>query len=270
MQHLMQSLMLSREYAVLAASYKQKATHGKKKGKHANKKGKAPNKDKERPKSAGSDTSPRGDGATEGTARKAEQPGETQHHQIIKCLLRCRKLHDARQDIVKILIRTKQREAMLNNLEDEWDNISAEEAKAAYFLLLKVAFRIFCQVDRLRVDNPMLNRPFVYNGDNLQNQLVRQTLNLRHNLRKRFPALKTKDELEQILDKTGKIIKMSELTTLNKEIESQGRGGGPSQVGLTAGERLARRIHRRIALGAIRDLDQSSERSEIASMYSLN
>ena len=56
---------------------------------------------------------------------------------------------------------------MLNNLEDEWDNISAEEAKAAYFLLLKVAFRIFCQVDRLRVDNPMLNRPFVYNGDNL-------------------------------------------------------------------------------------------------------
>ena len=94
----MQSLMLSREYAVLAASYKQKATYGKKKGKHANKKGKSPNKDKDRPKSAGSDTSPRGDGATGGTARKAQQPGETQHHQIIKCLLRCRKLHDARQD----------------------------------------------------------------------------------------------------------------------------------------------------------------------------
>jgi|TARA_B110000285_G_C14972251_1_gene537173 hypothetical protein len=67
----MQSLMLSREYAVLAASYKQKATHGKKKAKHSNKKGsKSPN----RPKSPGSETSPRGDGMAESKDRKAHQP----------------------------------------------------------------------------------------------------------------------------------------------------------------------------------------------------
>ena len=110
---------------------------------------------------------------------------------------------------------------MLNELENALDHMSADEAKAAYFLLLKVSLRIFGQITRLRVDNPMLNRPFIHNNDNLQNQLVRQTLNLRYNLKRKFPSLTGKDELDRILDKTGKIITVSELMTLNKEIDNQ-------------------------------------------------
>ena len=89
----------------------------------------------------------------------------------------------------------------------------------------------------------MLNRPFIYNNDNLQNQLIRQNLNLRYNLKKRFPSLANKDELDQVLDKTGKIVKISELETLNKEMENK------------IGNSLVRNVQRRIALGAIRDLD---------------
>ena len=62
----------------------------------------------------------------------------------------------------------KKREALLNKFEDELGNISTQEAKATYFIILKLSFRLYNMVDRLRVDNPMLNRPFIYNGLNIQ------------------------------------------------------------------------------------------------------
>ena len=82
---------------------------------------------------------------------------------ILKYLLRCRNMHEAKHQIVKILLKIKQREAMLNHLEDTLDRMSPEEAKATYFILLKVSFRIYGSIERLRVDNPMLNRPFFFN-----------------------------------------------------------------------------------------------------------
>jgi hypothetical protein len=60
----------------------------------------------------------------------------------------------------------------------------------------------------------MLNRPFIYNRENLQNALIRDGLNIRNNLIKRFPELRT--ELNRILDKSGKIIQMEVLLELNK------------------------------------------------------
>ena len=77
-------------------------------------------------------------------------------------------------------------------------------AKGYYFIILKLSTRIFNQVERLRIDYPILNRPFIYNRENLQNALVRDQINVRNNLVKRFKDLKA--DLNRILDKSGKII----------------------------------------------------------------
>lgn len=69
---------------------------------------------------------------------------------------------DAKHDVVKILVRLKKRDDLLNRLEDEIENIDCNEAKATYFILLKLSCRIFNQIERLRVDNPLLNRPFIF------------------------------------------------------------------------------------------------------------
>lgn len=194
LQYLMRSLLLGREYEMLIASYQQKTFKIKKKMNN----GKSP-----------------------GKLKMSMEEKKEQTEYMLKYLLRCRNMHEAKHQIVKILLKIKQREAMLNHMEDSLDQMSSEEAKAAYFVLLKVSFRIYGSIDRLRVDHPMLNRPFIFAGWNLQNQMIKQTLNLRYNLRKRYESLRGKDQIDRILDKTGRIIKVTELTTLNKEIENQ-------------------------------------------------
>lgn len=64
----------------------------------------------------------------------------------------------------------------------------------------------------------MLNRPFIYNRENLQNALVRDQINIRNNLIKRFRDLKA--DLNRILDKSGKIIQVQVVVELNKQSES--------------------------------------------------
>ena len=126
---------------------------------------------------------------------------------------------DAKHDVVKILVRLKKRDDLLNRLEDEIENIDCNEAKATYFILLKLSCRIFNQIERLRVDNPLLNRPFIFKNQNMQNLMIKQVLNVRQNLRARFLELSKKEVLDRILDKSGKIIKLSELSLLNRSIK---------------------------------------------------
>ena len=73
-------------------------------------------------------------------------------------------------------------------------------------------------MERLRVDYPILNRPFIYNRENLQNSLVRDGLNIRSNLIKRFKDLKP--DLNRILDKSGKIIQLLEVNTAENSAET--------------------------------------------------
>ena len=47
--------------------------------------------------------------------------------------------------------------------------------------------------------------------------MIRQILNIRENLRKLFVDLKNTKELDSVLDKTGKIIKINELSRLNTQ-----------------------------------------------------
>ena len=50
--------------------------------------------------------------------------------------------------------------------------------------------------------------------------MIKQVLSVRENLKSRYVELAKKEELDRILDKSGKIIKLSELTILNKEINT--------------------------------------------------
>lgn len=87
--------------------------------------------------------------------------------QIIKTLLRCRKFMEAKDEIIKILVFVNKRELLLNVLEDEIDNIAWNEAKTVYSEIVKISFRTYNQIEKLRVDNPMLNRPFIFNKNNV-------------------------------------------------------------------------------------------------------
>ena len=49
--------------------------------------------------------------------------------------------------------------------------------------------------------------------------MIKQVLNVRQNLRARFLELSKKEVLDRILDKSGKIIKLSELSLLNRSIK---------------------------------------------------
>ena len=82
----------------------------------------------------------------------------------MSCLIRCKKIYEAKHEIVRILMKTKKREQIVNQYEDELRRMDSQQAKNYYEVLLKISCRLFNHIDRLRVDNPMLNRPFVYDG----------------------------------------------------------------------------------------------------------
>jgi len=94
----------------------------------------------------------------------------------------------------------------MKQFEDEVDDCTAIRAKGYYYIVLKLSCRIYNQIERLRVDNPMLNRPFIYNRKNTQGSLVSDQLNIRENLVKRFRDLKP--DLGRVLDKSGRIVKL--------------------------------------------------------------
>lgn len=96
-----------------------------------------------------------------------EQAKELLSEQVIKCLLRCRKLFEAKDEIIKILLFVNRREQLLNVLEDELDNISWNEAKTVYIEIVKISLRTYNQIEKLKVDNSMLNRPFIFNEKNV-------------------------------------------------------------------------------------------------------
>ena len=70
----------------------------------------------------------------------------------------------------------------MRQFEEEVDDCTDVRAKGYYYIVLKLSCRIYNQVERLRVDNPMLNRPFIYHRKNMQTALVNDQLNIRENL----------------------------------------------------------------------------------------
>ena len=53
----------------------------------------------------------------------------------------------------------------------------------------------------------MLNRPFIYGGVNVQQELVRDVLNFRYEIIDMYPDLRPR--VSKLLDKSGKIVKVN-------------------------------------------------------------
>lgn len=176
LQLLMESLLLNQEHSIIAAAYKKKLDF-------------------------------QGLGIT-----KVEKQQEIMMEQLKKILTRCKKMYEAKHELVRILVKAKKRDNLLNLMDKEMGSeMNDVMAKQYYFTLLKISCRIYNQVQRLRVDHPMLNRPFIYQGVNLQRHMIKQILNVRENLNKLYSTLKENKELDRVLDKTGKIILVQEL-----------------------------------------------------------
>ena len=62
-------------------------------------------------------------------------------------------MFDAQQEIVRILVKVKKREALMQQFEDEVDESKDIRAKGYYFIILKLSCRIYNQIERLRVDH---------------------------------------------------------------------------------------------------------------------
>lgn len=107
------------------------------------------------------------------------------------------------------MLKAQRRETQLHSLLDAVPLITEQRASAYYWLILKSSCKLFNLVYRLRKDHPLVNRPFIYNEENLQKVLVRDILNLRQVLLRKFPWLR--DELSRALDRRGNIVKVTEL-----------------------------------------------------------
>ena len=96
---------------------------------------------------------------------------------MIKLLLRCQKMYDALHDINRILNKILLWDYFVDQFENECVNY--EQISYEYKKFVKLGVRIYNSIETLRVDHPMLNRPFVYNGFSMQNRIVKITLKIR-------------------------------------------------------------------------------------------
>ena len=93
------------------------------------------------------------------------------------------------------------RRNLLNALNNEEDEV-CNDIITAYKKMLKVSWSIFNTIEHLRLDHPMLNRPFVYGGNSsLQQIVVKELIVLRGDLLKGHPEHKSK--LSYVLDTSG-------------------------------------------------------------------
>ena len=58
--------------------------------------------------------------------------------------------------------------------------------------------------------------------------LVKEILNVRENLLKRFPSLK--NDLDRVLDKTGKIIKIQTVAEINKRMSRMSQSNSEEEL----------------------------------------
>ena len=59
------------------------------------------------------------------------------------------------------------------------EELPEDKAVGFYMVVLKLSCKMYNQIEKLKEDNPMLNRPFIYNKNNLQTTLIKDQLNIR-------------------------------------------------------------------------------------------
>ena len=62
---------------------------------------------------------------------------------VIKVLIRCMKMYDAYNEIVRILIKVKKRKQLIRQFQEEMEHATDTRAKGYYFIILKLSTRIF-------------------------------------------------------------------------------------------------------------------------------
>ena len=109
---------------------------------------------------------------------------------ILKVLIRLKKTFDATEAAAKILLKITKRENLVNQFLVELSECSKFRAKGYYYVILKLSGRIYNQIERLRVDHPLLNRPFIYANSNYCPYLIKDGLILRRIVAKSHPDIK--------------------------------------------------------------------------------
>ena len=90
------------------------------------------------------------------------------------------------------------------------------DAKLAYRELVMTGFKIFNMIDRLRVDHPLLNRPFMYHGHDLQAQMIKHSQALRKSMALKFyhQDRESKKHFDLVMDEFGML---TDGTTYDKQ-----------------------------------------------------
>ena len=147
---------------------------------------------------------------------------ERECDRLIKFLLRCQKMYEAKQETCRILVRAKAREEQMNSFLDTLASRQQDELKDSYDSILKASCKLYNRVERMRVDNPLLNRPFMYNGQNLQSNLLREQLNIRDLVIKKHGTA-VESLVDSVLDKAGRIVRHDQLPARDNKSKSNGR-----------------------------------------------
>ena len=86
---------------------------------------------------------------------------------VIKTLVRCIKMYEAKTETISILLKAQKRDALLHMLLDSIELMTQEKATYYYWTVLKNSLKLYNMVNRLRKDHSLLQRPFIHNGENL-------------------------------------------------------------------------------------------------------
>lgn len=146
---------------------------------------------------------------------------DRENERLIKLLLRCLKVFDAKERTLKILQRAKNREELKANFMDTLADMPADEVRDNYQSLLKTSCKIYTQIETLRADHHHLNRPFMYQGVNLQPAMIKDQLDTRNHILSTHPQVK-KDAVSLVLDKTGRIVHYHQIVEgTKKKVEEE-------------------------------------------------
>lgn len=97
---------------------------------------------------------------------------------------------------------------------EELKSCSQIRAKGYYYVILKLSQKTHTWIERLRVDYPLLNRPFIYGRTNMGPHMIKEGLTLRKVVLKAHPDLR--EEVDRVLDKSGKIVRISQMDEWNE------------------------------------------------------
>ena len=119
-------------------------------------------------------------------------------------------MFDAKQLTITVLLKARRRESFFHLLLESKSLITIDRAQIYYFIALKNSCKLYNMVARLRKDHALLQRPFIYNKENLQHVLVKEILHLRRVLIKQFNELVACNALDRVLNRKGKIIQITD------------------------------------------------------------